>query len=1005
MKTALKSLVGGVICFVPAFSLQNLELINAQNAWNQGITGKGVKIGIIDTGFDTTHPALKHQFTNLINSNNLIHGTGVASVAVGAKIGNNPHGVAYNAKFYGLPFHGYDAYGYFKDKDTKVINNSWGYSIYPVIKLHIKKENGSELIQTIEGLDHPRVVMEFVGRQSYDSSLTRLAREKKILSIVSTGNEGMSSAAITATLPRYDESLRSWIAAGALDASYISKNDSGELVLRSKALADFSNGFRGIELFGLSAPGVNVDVARVGGGYGKSNGTSFSSPLISGVAALVLEKFPFLNGAQVADVLLSTANKTYITPKVVLKKEFIDGAPRHTIIYIDRTGGRPSNDQIRQDLRDAGYREYEINLVFRQPALEGENNRVLLLSREEVFGQGILDIQKALGGIALLDANRLNKEDIHTSQNGEKTLLYSIDTQGHHTAFSNDIAQRKWDSKYHHPQAQNALPQEARNLDVGLLKKGSGKLELLGKNTYKGMTFVHQGTLALNKRKDGSGGILESKVLIDHQGRFQGNGIIKSDVFNYGILSPGNADFDTLTIQGRYTQNQQATLEIHFGIEETPKIATLSNKAKANLTTIKDHAKLKASHYTIHGGTLLYSPLKSRFYIDGEIIPIMLEDALKNQIQNFSLITIQSDASQTINFSLRDPFTILIGKKQDAYSIPEIESDLHKALQAISLDPNLAQKYKHYFAFIDSASKAQYIDTLKSLDGDLYLQNTKEILSHQARLGLSDITLLLESSKEDKILFTPSFGYAKDVEYQSYIFSLDAQGRKKIADHISLSGFVNFSNFQTNDQSAKLSSQVLSSGLSLGYDFGAIEIFGGIGAGFGYNTSKREINHSFNEGNYLNALALAHLGLGKTYKFSNSLTLTPLIWMQNLYVYQNVWKETGGIFHKSYSRAHYDVLDASAGLRLGYEWKTFGFGISGFYTRHLLGNSLQNQASFLDFPTQIIHQRYTFDPNAYKISADFSYTQKIFFMSLKVDSDLAKNFWGLRGSLAVGAKY
>ncbi|WP_458119745.1 S8 family serine peptidase [Paenibacillus sp. Z6-24] len=39
-----------------------LNLIGAQQAWNKGITGKGVKVGVIDTGVDYEHPDLKSAY-------------------------------------------------------------------------------------------------------------------------------------------------------------------------------------------------------------------------------------------------------------------------------------------------------------------------------------------------------------------------------------------------------------------------------------------------------------------------------------------------------------------------------------------------------------------------------------------------------------------------------------------------------------------------------------------------------------------------------------------------------------------------------------------------------------------------------------------------------------------------------------------------------------------------------------------------------------------------------
>ena len=39
-----------------------LTLIGAQQAWNKGLTGKGVKVGVIDTGVDYEHPDLKNAY-------------------------------------------------------------------------------------------------------------------------------------------------------------------------------------------------------------------------------------------------------------------------------------------------------------------------------------------------------------------------------------------------------------------------------------------------------------------------------------------------------------------------------------------------------------------------------------------------------------------------------------------------------------------------------------------------------------------------------------------------------------------------------------------------------------------------------------------------------------------------------------------------------------------------------------------------------------------------------
>ena len=57
----------------------------------------------------------------------------------------------------------------------------------------------------------------------------------------------------------------------------------------------------------FGAPGVDVDVAWLGGGTLRCTGNSFAAPHIAGVAALVLAKHPELTPFQLKSVLYLTA--------------------------------------------------------------------------------------------------------------------------------------------------------------------------------------------------------------------------------------------------------------------------------------------------------------------------------------------------------------------------------------------------------------------------------------------------------------------------------------------------------------------------------------------------------------------------------------------------------------------------------------------------------------------------------------------------------------------------
>ncbi|MCF4010717.1 S8 family serine peptidase [Rheinheimera sp. UJ63] len=110
------------------------------------------------------------------------------------------------------------------------------------------------------------------------------------------------------------------------------KLDAGEVVsydIKSAAksgagaTADFTS--RGPSMDGLlkpeiTAPGVQIQMARTGTGTGTSraNGTSFSAPITAGGVALVRELLPERNASEIKATLMNTANMdVYLTPKAI----------------------------------------------------------------------------------------------------------------------------------------------------------------------------------------------------------------------------------------------------------------------------------------------------------------------------------------------------------------------------------------------------------------------------------------------------------------------------------------------------------------------------------------------------------------------------------------------------------------------------------------------------------------------------------------------------------------
>ncbi|GKV86156.1 serine protease [Pectobacterium carotovorum subsp. carotovorum] len=524
-----------------------LDSINAAEAYGLGFSGKGVGVAVIDANGELGGD----EFTGRVDSgagwisspwDGAFHGYAVAGVIGAAKNDNGIHGIAYQANLLplGTTFSSQtlvNAQLNVLDRpDIKIVNNSWGYRIFNDT---VQTFSVDRQIELLDGIINNNMV---IGAE--------MARQGQ-LTVFAAGNEGHLTPSIISGLPTLLDAygIENTIANNWLN---VVAYDPSQRPSSAAFIASFSNLGLGSSAYTLLAPGVNIVSTTDANNTDTFSGTSFATPYVSGVAALAAEAFPYLNGKQLADILLSTATPLSgeNTPRAVLliRKNYDDRQNYlNSELDVYATGNAVTfNDEemtaflarVREDAFFDNLTDEQIRSAIRARANAQNINVLTTDDYQSLFGQGIVNAYKAVQGPGVLNAQRLSNSDLSSGIFNGNYAIYGVDTQGYSSTWSNDIAQVK------NTTSGSSLYQ----LDVGLRKQGAGALYLTGSNTYLGPTIVEGGSIVVGKVAQGSGS-LAGDVWVQSSATLGGHGKIAGTVTleNGSTLSPG-ASVGTLTV-------------------------------------------------------------------------------------------------------------------------------------------------------------------------------------------------------------------------------------------------------------------------------------------------------------------------------------------------------------------------------------------------------------------------------------------------------------------------
>jgi subtilisin family serine protease len=264
---------------------------SAVSAYQLGATGAGIGVAVIDTGIDLQSAEFTGRLSAAsadIAGNGTLddldgHGTAVAFTLAGRRTGAGTHGMAFDSTLIALR----------ADRPGTCTGASTGGAEEGGCRFDTSTLARGVTAAVTAGA---KVVNLSLGGTSSTADLRaaiQRATAAGLVVVMAAGNDGLAEPDALAAVAG-DPSLRGQvIVAGS--------------VTSADAMAANSNRAGSLASHYLTAVGVDVRAPDANGQVLLWSGTSMAAPQISGAVALLAQAFPNLTGAQIAELLLSTA--------------------------------------------------------------------------------------------------------------------------------------------------------------------------------------------------------------------------------------------------------------------------------------------------------------------------------------------------------------------------------------------------------------------------------------------------------------------------------------------------------------------------------------------------------------------------------------------------------------------------------------------------------------------------------------------------------------------------
>ncbi|HPG42025.1 MAG TPA: S8 family serine peptidase [bacterium] len=281
-------------------SATQLEMINVPGLHDLGLSGNGILICLLDTGFDLQHNALQSVNVtaryDFVDQDSIVsdepgkdsdnqddHGTKVLSV-IGGNCSGELYGTAFGASY---------LLGKTEIQDLEVVieEDNW------VACIEWAERLGADIASSSLVYNDWYDYKDMDGNTAITTRVADIAVARGMIVTVSAGNERNSEWHYICAPADAD----SVITVGAVDkkgilASFSSAGPTADGRIKPDVVA-----------MGKAVVAVNTDNPST---FSSVDGTSYSNPLIAGVCALLLEAHPHWTPMQIREALIRTAART-----------------------------------------------------------------------------------------------------------------------------------------------------------------------------------------------------------------------------------------------------------------------------------------------------------------------------------------------------------------------------------------------------------------------------------------------------------------------------------------------------------------------------------------------------------------------------------------------------------------------------------------------------------------------------------------------------------------------